>query len=330
LKSRQSLATAWKEDSNGFATTLGAVDGVSTTPCKDLLQLIMLLPWTCLNHTHKTMRSGVFDKLFSTRAILAELLTAASMAFAPGLLDTIHASTPPSLSFFKSLPTECSKKWAVYLLVMEKKKCTPRLYTGSGTHAVRGAYHRLLQYDTGHSLPKYVRAALDEGFKITHKGILCSAPIPSAAEVPRLRALFILLEAMFTFVFWTIRIKTDYGLGMHGLRQWSVESLGYDGLCSHNTLRETVVGDIDLSAEELEELEQEIKRKQTDRSSKSYKKMKLQSPERKREDARLATERFRTAKRETTRESNRKNIQKAKDEKRFYDHVCQRAFGNQH
>ena len=177
------------------------------------------------------------------------------------------------------------------------------------------------QYSTHATLP----SALDEGFKITHKGILCSAPIPSTAEVPRLRALFIFLKAMFTFVFWTIGIKTDYGLGMHGLRQWSVESLGYDGLCSHNPLRETVVGDIDLSAEELEELEQERKRKQTDRSSKSYKKMKLQSPERKREDARLATERFRTTKRETTRESSRKNTQKAKDEKRFYDDVCQRA-----
>jgi hypothetical protein len=95
-------------------------------------------------------------------------------------------------------------------------------------------------------------------------------------------------------------------------------------------LRETVVGDIDLSAEELEELEQERKRKQTARASKSYKKMKLQNPERKGEDARLATERFRTANRETTRESNRKNSQKAKDSKRSYDHVCKRAFANQH
>jgi hypothetical protein len=80
--------------------------------------------------------------------------------------------------------------------------------------------------------------------RIAHKGILCSMPIPSATDVPRLRALFILLEAIFTFVFWTIRIKTKFDLGMHGMRQWTLESLEYEGLYSHNPLRGTVVGDL--------------------------------------------------------------------------------------
>lgn len=152
------------------------------------------------------------------------------MDFAPRLLDILQSSPLPALSFFKSLPTECSKIWAVYLLVLEKANCTPRLYTGSGTHAERGAHERLRQYDTGTKLPKHVKAALAEGYEITHKGTLCSTPIPAAEDVRRLRLFFVLLEATFTFVFWTVKVKTEFGLGIHALRQWAIDSLGYEGL----------------------------------------------------------------------------------------------------
>jgi hypothetical protein len=126
--------------------------------------------------------------------------------------------------------------------VLEKPFYTLKLYVGSGTDTLRGASRRLLHYNAGaaerSSVPKHVRAALQRGYQITHKGILCSIPLPSPADTQRLRALFILLEATFTFVFWTIKANTVFGLGMHEMRQWTLDSLEYEGLCSHTSLRE--------------------------------------------------------------------------------------------
>jgi hypothetical protein len=138
------------------------------------------------------------------------------------------------------------------------------------------------------------------------------------------------LEATFTFIFWTIKIKTKFGLGMHGMCQWTLESLEYGGLCSHTPLRETVAGDLELSPEELEEIARDRKRAQTERSTKSLKKIKLQSPERKRQDLRKITENYREANREATITSNQNYVQNKKDLKRFYDPICERAFGNSH
>jgi hypothetical protein len=138
--------------------------------------------------------------------------------------------------------------------------------------------------------------------------------------------LHILLEAMFTFVFWTIRIKTKFGLGMHGMCQWTIEDLEYEGLCSHTLLKETIVGDLELSAEEWEEMARDRKRAQAERSTNSLKKINLQSPERKREDLRKNTEKFR----EATKASCQKNSEKNRKLKRFYDPICDRAFANRH
>lgn len=69
---------------------------------------------------------------------MEQLLSSTSLASAPGLFEVLQASTPPTVSYFKSLPTDCKKLWAVYLLVLEKLSCRPKIYIGSGTDAKSG------------------------------------------------------------------------------------------------------------------------------------------------------------------------------------------------
>jgi hypothetical protein len=85
-----------------------------------------------------------------------------------------------------------------------------------------------------------------------------------------------------------------------------------------------------LSTKELEQKAANKKHAQAERAANSLKKIKLRSPERKREDFRKNTQTFREANRETTRESCRRNSQKNKDSKRFFDPICQRALLDAH
>ena len=77
--------------------------------------------------------------------------------------------------------------------------------------------------------------------------------MPTAGLVPALRVLFTALEAVFTFSFWTMVGKTEYGYGMGSICRWARDSLPFDGLCSHSPLIEFPAGsDTFLTAEELE------------------------------------------------------------------------------
>jgi hypothetical protein len=82
--------------------------------------------------------------------------------------------------------------------------------------------------------------------------------------VPILRLLFVTLEAVFTFLFRAVNIKTDFGYGMVHICQWARNTLEYDGLCSHNPLNETPSGDHGITAEELEAQAAESLQKRTD------------------------------------------------------------------
>jgi hypothetical protein len=69
----------------------------------------------------------------------------------------------------------------------------------------------------------------------------------------------------------------------------------------------------------LEEIARDRKRVQAERSTKSLKKIKLQSPERKKEDTRKATEKFREPIKASCPKNTPKNTPKNKDPKRFYE-----------
>jgi hypothetical protein len=173
-----------------------------------LPQLLLLLMWTCFSTCSDKSKHPIFLKVISGQEILEELLSSVSLTCAPGLWEILQSSTPPTISFFKALPSECTKRWGIYLLTLEKSGCRPKIYIGSGTGR-NGVRERLKQYDhRGIYTPNYVAKALDAGYVITHKGLLCWAPIPPAGMVPLLRVLFITLEATFACVFWAMHSRT--------------------------------------------------------------------------------------------------------------------------
>lgn len=156
------------------------------------------------------------------------------------------------MSYLKTLPTEFHKRWAVYLIVLEKPSCRLRSYIGSGTDAKSGTSSHLRHYDKGYLVARYVQQALKEGCTVQHKGFLCWTSIPSAAMVPTTRLIFVALEATFTYILCAMKGKTKHGYGMTDMCQWGRDKLEYDGCCGHNALSESPHGDIGLSAEELE------------------------------------------------------------------------------
>jgi len=96
-----------------------------------------------------------------------------------------------------------------------------------------------------------VAAALEEGYEISHKALVCWAPIPPPAKIPIFRLLFLALEASFTYAFWAVN-DVRFGRDMMHICPWDVATLPYDGLCTHSALREGLRGGLDLTAEQHE------------------------------------------------------------------------------
>lgn len=217
-----------------------------------ILQLVMTLTWMCLYTTPTKMKNPLYATFFGGFDILNEIGSAASLCFAAGLFETLRAVTPPTLEFFKTLPTDVRNRWAVYLIVMEKFESKPQIYIGSATDGANGVSSRFRCYDRGAVLPRYVQKALQNGYNITHKGLLCWSAIPSATLRPVTRLLFVAIEAALAFAFWAMKAeKGDYG-GMSQFCPWARDTLPYSGLWSHSALDEGVVGNFDFTAEELE------------------------------------------------------------------------------
>lgn len=227
-----------------------------------LFQLVLLITWTCLSDTPFNQKNTLFAQFFTSQAALEEVASTASIVFCPDLFEVLQAVTPPTIQFFKSLPTDTSSyRWGIYAIVLEKPSCQSRVYIGSGTNTSGGVCARLKQYDDGLLLPRYTESSLNEGFTIIHKGLLCWIPKPTAAKRPVNRLLFFALEATFTYIFWAMKAFTrDYGMAYICL--WDHNTLEYNGCCSHCALNEAIIGDFHLSAEELETqaIEKEQKR----------------------------------------------------------------------
>jgi len=217
------------------------------------------LCWTVLYLTAPALKNPKHAVVFPTLRKVKQLLMSSGIQFAPGLLDVVQSKTPPTIAFFKSLPCHIYKLWAVYVLVLEKAGCRPRVYIGSGTDTKSGVSKRITEHKKGEKRPVYVQAAIDEGYKITHIGLICWAPYPSLATRVPLRAIFLVLETVFALLFWAMKSRTkDYY--MPRICPWAIASLEYDGCCSHFSIFEQIPGadafvNVQITPEEAEELE---------------------------------------------------------------------------
>lgn len=298
-----------------------------------ILSFVLTLAWACLEQTPFTMKNVLFANFFQTFDVLQEVFLSSGLYFAPGLLDALQSSSPPLLGFFKNLPTTTRDLWGVYLLVLEKPGLRPRLYIGSGTSILsHGLACRMKQYEDGFLLPKFVSSSIDEGFEITYKGVLCWMEIPAPALVPVRRLLVFLLEATLAYAFWTMKAKKgDYGMGH--LCKWDRGTLPYDGLCSHCALNEGIRGEFEMSAEDLETVAEEKKKKQKEIHDAGNSNWHFKQMEDNYHDyIGASTERVQKSRannpgRDAKREANR--VAKAKAEKKYHYERCNLSFSRQ-
>jgi hypothetical protein len=286
-------------------------------------EYVQWLSWTLLSASSIYLKNPTFDTVFPTEDMLEQHFSSALVTFAPRLLDIMQSASPPSIDYFKSLPSASLPLWGVYLLVFEKTGSRPKIYIGSGTCQDQGLKRRLRNYDLETIISRNVRQALDDGFVIVHQGLLCSAPIPTAALRFPIRTLILLLEAVFCIVLWAMASRTkDYG--MPTLCPWDCDTLAYDGLCSHTRSLESVSGaDRNLTPEELEAEETIRLEKAADQTARRYYDFKKNDFL-----AWQATRRGYDAKRDHTEklESMYKSKAKAKAEWRFACNICNLPF----
>jgi hypothetical protein len=145
----------------------------------------------------------LFKQVVPDLATLSGLMAIASLAFSPGLLEVVQYATPPSPSWFQTLPTAPFDVWGIYVPILERTGSIPLFYIGSGTRANGDVRARLLEYDRGYHLSNNLEEALRNGYTIVSNHLLVQCPIPAAADVPRVRVTFVAMEAMFSFMFWT-------------------------------------------------------------------------------------------------------------------------------
>lgn len=170
----------------------------------------------------------------------------AAFNWAPGLLMTIKSDEPPTISYFGDLPMHLNT-WAIYVLVLEKDGRV-RVYIRSGTDSRIGVKSRMDQYDrrskdpaATNGIPHYVEKSMQEGFKITSKGLLAWTSIPRTSEVWRLRCLMRVMEATFTMCFWAMKSQ-DKDYKMPALCPWAREAFTYAGLWTHFSINEGITG----------------------------------------------------------------------------------------
>jgi hypothetical protein len=200
---------------------------------------------------------------------------------------------------------------------------------GSGTCSRDGVKNRFGQYLSGTILPVYVNKSIEEGYSIQHMGLLCWIDLPTAGLVLHIRLVFLAMEAAFAYIFWAMRTVNDSNdYGMRHICPWDRNSLEYDGLCSHCCLDEAIPRskDYDLSAEELEKLNEEkmLKRKADAHDYfVEYTAMRLANDPEEWRGSRAERQReYRAADPERNRETENKRRRETVESKEFYCELC--------
>ena len=145
--------------------------------------------WACLCTAPNGQKNSVYSSILPTHEAVEDFMSSLPVSFAPDLCTVFESPTPPDIDYFKTLPTQSEKRWGIYLLTLEKPDSRSKIYIGSGTAARGGVSTRLRQYDNKSTLPTYVRKALEDGYHIVHKGLLCWIEIPTPSMVPALQVL---------------------------------------------------------------------------------------------------------------------------------------------
>lgn len=275
------------------------------------------------------LQSSQIKVLLKDEPTWRSVVEARELQTAPGLEQVLSSETPPPFAFFKSLPSPSrhQKQWAIYVLCLEKPDCKPRLYVGSGTESQDRVLSRFRGYDSGRGpIPQLVQRALDEGYTITHKGLLAWIDLPEPGQTQTQRARTLVLEAVFTILFVAARRSIIDQLYIEDLYRWKREDVEWDPLCTHLSFTEKVSATAVLSPAELEACAIASKARNVEKTQR-YRK-------RKRDEDEVGFKAAGLAQHQSWAEKNRDRINeiaagvrnKAKAENRFPCTTCKRPF----
>lgn len=193
------------------------------------------------------------------------------LSFPDELGGILESDAPPGVNELKLRHTSNVGIWAVYLLTLEKPGQRPKIYVGSGTDALTGVRSRFTQYDQRVSLPTNVRSSLKDGYAITSKAILCSAPIPNNRDRFERRAVFLVLETIFAAAFNSM-IQENSHYDVEAMSLWPTSATTYDGCCSHAAVTEGLRegGAAGLKGQELTAYFDSVKQRASDSKKRVY------------------------------------------------------------
>ena len=264
-----------------------------------------------------------FKTVIPDRDAFDDLTAVCPLTYPPTLGDVLNAAGPPRFSYFATLPKPKKGFWAIYAVSMVKEGEKSCLYFGSGTDASTGVTNRTGQYFPGSlMLPRFVNRALNEGYTISHIGMICWTPIPSPGFVPRSRGLFLALEAVFTVVFHACNpmITDSY---LDDVQLWPRESVEWEPLCSHLLLNEGIIGDLTLSPEQLEEIAEARRVRRNARHQLSRDRQRAEDPKAYAANERKTKNDWNDKHRVRSNKTARQSHRKAQDAKRFSCDDCQ-------
>ncbi|PSK57909.1 Pyruvate carboxylase [Elsinoe australis] len=211
-----------------------------------------------ITHTRDHLKNPSHALVMPTKEDLLRLAVDAKLEVAPGVMEALQSDIPPQIVFFEALPgiPDSRKYWAVYILVLRKAGQRPKIYIGSGTCQDRRIARRFQQYDNHTDFARFVQAAIDLGYHVVHKGLLCWTPLPGPTVRHPLRCLMLAMETTLSFALWAM-VSREKDYGMPDLCKWGIDELEYLGCCGHSALQEGVRGEKSsgLSPEELDGLE---------------------------------------------------------------------------
>lgn len=235
-----------------YASTDSSAERSSTEELRELIDGYVYLTVTV--ETPGWGASIVYKSVLAPdEATYDEICSFTPLEFAPGLLGVLKSSTPPSFQFFTTLPDVPvgRKIWGDYAVCLVKPGSRPKLYFGSGTNAQSGVKGRFSNYDLRNMLPVKINEALQEGYTIVHRGLLCWGDIPPPAQAPRVLTRILALEGFFTFMFFR-GIEHELEHLWTSFMPWTRDQVEWDPLCTHTCLTERPRG-VELSEEQLEQ-----------------------------------------------------------------------------
>ncbi|KAI8943450.1 hypothetical protein NX059_001459 [Plenodomus lindquistii] len=294
------------------------------------------------------LRSLITDKhtpsfrirIFSDIRNVVYLLQLLGCVFDSSLMPILCSGRPPSIQQIKSMTGIRQDdpfwrgKWGVYIVVLEKPGCRPKLYVGSSVDSQAGLFGRVAVYFTLYSpkLPKYVYLATQKDWEVTYVAVPFYFTKPTTAMLLGFAQTLVLsVKHTLTFRLWTMvgRWKNCTSLAL-----WKREDQEYDGANNHSCMREG------HSMEEAtpEEIEQDL-RERKERNYAQHRIYKANNKEKVRavqkvwdeehaEERKIKKRKWNDENADHVREYGRELAKRNKEEERFVCEGCEKPFAN--